>query len=89
MGFVKIENYDGEKGYSPDDRFPFNVVEMDGIKYLVNFSPIENPSGVAYRIIHEREDTATATTVKNEELLKALEEKYYADLKAMLHEEFL
>jgi hypothetical protein len=80
MGFVFVDCYDGEQGYISDDLFPWKTVELKGIKYLVDFGCFSSPTNIAYRIVHDREDTAIATTVKNQKLLEELQEKYDSDL---------
>jgi hypothetical protein len=79
MGFVRIDNYDGDKGYLPNDTASFTVVERKKVKFLVNFDEVENPPGFAYRIIRESSETAIATKVTNKKLLGALEKKFFSD----------
>ncbi|MBT4166101.1 hypothetical protein HOE04_03625 [archaeon] len=82
MGFISIENYDGEKGYVPGNPISFDVVEMRGIKYLAHFSELLNPERKTYRIINEGEDTAVVVGIKDNEVLDELGERH----KKMLEE---
>jgi hypothetical protein len=80
MGFVNVENYDGIKGYISDDKF--KVINMNERPYLVYLGGTDTSGVIAYRITHEREETATATATKvtNPKLLKALKNEYRAEL---------
>lgn len=75
MGFVKVENYDGEIGCIGSEDYA--VIQLKDAFYLVHELDIESggyhPLSQAYRIVREGGNTAVATIVKDRKVLEGLE----------------
>ena len=84
MGYVKIENYDGRKGYLIDSRFSLGGLELkDGVSYLIDLDAPDEDR--IFRVVKEDVTNATALAVEitNQKRKNAIMEKYGAHLEEM------
>jgi len=74
MSFVKITEYDGEKGYLAQEKLTLFVLARSGKKYLVNFDAGE----IVYRIVRESKGKriARAVKIKDSKLIEMLGSEY-------------
>ena len=83
MGFVKVENYDGEIGWIGSGGY--FVIQLKDAFYLVHEQDIESggylPLSQAYRIVREGENTAVATIVKDRKVIEGLEKAVWKYLR--------
>jgi len=77
MSYVKIENYDGQKGYLIDSRFRLGGIELeDGVSYLIELNTPDEDR--IFRVVKEDIINATALAVEitNQERKNAIMRQY-------------
>jgi hypothetical protein len=66
---IRVENYNGDRGYVPNDRIEWDAVKLDRVDYLIDEAGLR-----ACMVVHEGDESALAITITNDELIGKIDE---------------